>query len=481
MSLLDNIALVKLPEVSYDQQIVQRGVDEAFQLLGYDIENFGKDNWNPLKKIIHPGDHILLKPNMVLHKNNNPTGGVICLYTQPAVVAAVLKYVVRACDSKGAITIADAPMQACDWDVLIQESGYADMVARFQRENPTIKFSLKDLRGVKSIVKNGFYRYHKNEDVDEIMVRLDEQSSFWGLPEERIRAMRVTDYDPDILTSYHTKEQHIYSIAKEVLDADVFINIPKPKTHRKAGITCALKNIVGTVTRKECLPHHTNGHKTAEDVSRGGDAYLSPNIFRRVEDWMLDYRNRFAQTRGNVSGAWLFQQCLRVNRFLARKVGMEEKYSEGSWYGNTTISKTITDLNKILFYADKDGVMSTGLKPVRKYLIVADMIVAGDHDGPLAPTPNPLGIIGVGENPVQFDEVIATLYGARMEYMHTINEARNSAKSLHPLVLMNQEGRICSNNLMWNGKTWRELSTGDKLQIVSPTSWNKAFYTPMLK
>ena len=48
MKPLKNIALVKLPEVTYDEQVVQRGIDEAFYLLGYDAENFGSDDWNPL-------------------------------------------------------------------------------------------------------------------------------------------------------------------------------------------------------------------------------------------------------------------------------------------------------------------------------------------------------------------------------------------------------------------------------------------------
>ena len=475
MKPLKNIALVKLPEATYDEQVVQRGIDEAFYLLGYDAENFGSDDWNPLKGIVSPGDHVLLKPNMVMHENSNPDGGVLCLYTQPAVVAAVLKHVVRACESKGSITIADAPMQACDWEILIKESGYGALVDRFQRENPTLQFSLRDLRGLKSVVKKGVYHYHKCEGAREVMVSLSEESSFWGLPEDRIRAMRVTNYDPDILNHYHTHTKHEYMVAQDVLDADVFINIPKPKTHRKAGITCALKNVVGIVTRKECLPHHTNGHKTVESSSKGGDAYLYPSIFRRVEDWILDHRNWLAQTKRNIPAAWFFQQCLRVNHFFARKFGVEKGYSEGSWYGNTTISKTIADLNKILFYAGKEGVMSGESKRVRRYLVVADMVIAGDHDGPLSPTPNPIGLIGVGDNPVQFDEVIATLYGAQMEYMHTINEARKTIDSKYPLVDINTEGRICSNNPAWDGKTWKAISAKDKLHIVPVAGWEKAF------
>ena len=38
-----------------------------------------------------------------------------------------------------------------------------------------------------------------------------------------------------------------YCISEACLEADVIINLPKPKTHRKAGFTGALKNMIGVV------------------------------------------------------------------------------------------------------------------------------------------------------------------------------------------------------------------------------------------
>ena len=264
--------------------------------------------------------------------------------------------------------------------------------------------------------------------------------------------MRITDYDPDILRRHHNTERHEYAVAQDVLDADVIINMPKPKTHAKAGITCALKNLVGMSVRKEYLPHHTNGEYTEESSTQGGDAYKNRTVFRRVEDFLLDWKNRCAQTYHLPKIAWLLQQFIRVDHLLARYF-CQEQFSEGSWYGNHTISKTITDLNKIAFYADKEGKMPTaGHKKARRYLIVADMVIAGDGQGPLSPSPNPVGLIGVGENPVAFDEVIATLYGAKMEYMHTINQARSTSNGKYPLISTGEQGQILSNYCAWNGK-----------------------------
>ncbi len=475
---MEKIALVKMEKASYERQHVELAVQEAFRLMGYDVENFGTEIWNPLSVIIRPRDKVLIKPNMVMHRNNNHQGGLECLFTQASVVEAVLRYVVCALlPDGGQVVIADAPMQACDFDNLVEESGYLSMLEDFQHRYPQISFELKDLRGVKSIRKNGFYRYYENPDAEQKVVRLDKDSEFAGLPAERIDAMRITDYDPDILRSHHNAEHHEYAVAKDVLDADVIINMPKPKTHAKAGITCALKNLVGISVRKEYLPHHTNGEYTEESSTQGGDAYKTRTVFRRVEDFLLDWKNRCAQTYHLPKLAWLLQQCVRADHLLARYF-CQEQFSEGSWYGNHTISKTITDLNKIAFYADKDGnMLPNGQKKARRYLIVADMVIAGEGQGPLSPSPKPVGIIGVGENPVAFDEVVATLYGAKMEYMHTINQARSTENGKYPLICPEEQGYILSNKASWNGKTWRELQAKDKLSIKPTKGWKKAFYS----
>ena len=112
-----------------------------------------------------------------------------------------------------------------------------------------------------------------------------------------------------------------------------------------------------------------------------------------------------------------FYNCLSKIFTIAIKAG-GAKYSEGSWWGNHTISRTIVDLNKILFYADKNGKMKN--TPQRKDLIVADMIVSGEKEGPVAPSPKNVGIVASGVNPVCFDRVIAALMGFDIKMIPTL-------------------------------------------------------------
>lgn len=53
----------KYPEYPFgdaisDSNEVYDMVRDGFRLLGYDAENFGKKEWNPLGEIISPGDNV---------------------------------------------------------------------------------------------------------------------------------------------------------------------------------------------------------------------------------------------------------------------------------------------------------------------------------------------------------------------------------------------------------------------------------------
>lgn len=55
--------------------------------------------------------------------------------------------------------------------------------------------------------------------------------------------------------------------------ADVFINLPKMKVHKKTGVTLSLKNLVGINADKNWLPHYSGG-----SPRNGGDQFSNINI-----------------------------------------------------------------------------------------------------------------------------------------------------------------------------------------------------------
>ena len=453
-------------------------VREGFRLMGYDMNHYNTPEWNPLGTLIQPGNTVVLKPNMVMDMNWNKEGGTDCLYTQPSIVAAVLDYVVIALKGKGRIIVGDAPMQECRFDKLVEESGYLEMISFLQDELKTTEIEIKlvDFRELRSVVKDGL-RYSITERYEysgegALLVELGDDSEFAGMSESAYDKIRITNYDPSLLKKHHNALVNEYKVSKEILSADVIINMPKPKTHRKGGVTIALKNLVGINCRKEYLPHHTVGSK-----EEGGDEYLNKSLTKRIYSYLLDKRNYHMQTSKKYGIAKIYAFVLRYMYFIVHFT-RKDNYEEGSWYGNDTISRTLVDLNKILLYADKEGVMQPTKQ--RKVLIVADMIVSGEKEGPVLPSPKNVGMITMGEDPVCFDEAIATLMGANIERIHSIKRARNLT-GLYALTESKSMPLLLSNIKQYNNKHIKDLGGEDLLYFIPTSGWTDVFKKPSNK
>ena len=109
----------------------------------------------------------------------------------------------------------------------------------------------------------------------------------------------------------------------------------------------ALKNLVGICARKKCLPHHT---KLSDSCV--GDEYMNPSKLRRVISNITDEVNK------NISNKkYFYVNILNPIRAVLNKLDKESIFGSGSWYGNDTINRTVSDMNKIIRYVDKKGDM----------------------------------------------------------------------------------------------------------------------------
>ena len=127
--------------------------------------------------------------------------------------------------------------------------------------------------------------------------------------------------------------------------ADVFINVPKLKTHCKAGVTVALKNLVGICNEKRWLPHHRKG---APD--KGGDEYSDrAGLGIRTVEALKDF---FVQNR---VGKIFYPRIMLLNKLVKRITGVDlvrrirdhgDPYQNGGWHGNDTVWRMVLDLNK---------------------------------------------------------------------------------------------------------------------------------------
>ena len=382
-----------------EKNSVYAAVRALFHHLGLDTANYNQPHWNPLGEVIRPGDTVVLKPNFVKH--HNPADSSDCLLTHGSVVRAVVDYVYIALKGRGHIIIADAPLQSCDFAQLTELVGL-DKIVDFYGQQAGTQITLTDLRLIESRNNIVGLRSEKRLEGDlsgYVSVDLGQDSELAGIA-DGFERYRVTCYNKEEMVVHHNRLKNEYLIPKSILEADVIIDLPKLKTHRKAGMTCAMKNLVGINGFKDWLPHHRTG-----SVEEGGDEYLHKSFRKRLETRLVEKRDVTANTALLLV---LLLACKAI-RFTEAVFPPKDPYREGSWYGNDTLPRTIADLNRIALYADRTGTMQHTMQ--RKMLIVVDAVVAGEKEGPLRPSAKDCGLLLAGFNPVAVDLVCSRLMG----------------------------------------------------------------------
>lgn len=392
-------------------------VRDVFLRLGMDTQNYGTKSWNPLGDLIKPGEQVLLKPNFVLHKNGAGLG-TEQMVTHGSLIRAALDYVSIALDSKGIVTIADSPVQSCNFRKAIQISGM-NQILDFFAEYSDVEVNLVDLRA-SEFVTHGLGRYKARRLPGDgrgyTVIDLKDASEHADVV-DGCETLRVTNYQTEAMLKHHNKDKHEYEVPNTVLEADVIINLPKLKTHELAGMTCSLKNSIGACGSKAYLPHYRAGSR-----EEGGDEYPAENrrkrLISRLNEELNPSRGVASQTLSVVL-LLLVQATLRIHPF-------SDPHLFGRWHGNDTISRTIVDVNKLLFYADKSGVLRNHVQ--RKMLILVDGVVAGQAEGPLTPQRADCGVIIGGRNPVAVDLVCSRIIGFDYKKIPTLTRALNSKK-----------------------------------------------------
>lgn len=446
-------------DISPEANHVYDMVRKCLYGMQLDTEHYGLHTWNPLGEIIKQGDTVLIKPNMVSHINHREGSGLECIVTHPSIVRAIADYALIALNGTGKLMIGDAPVQQCDFENLVHTYGYGEILTFYEKHG--LRVPLLDFRLVKSKhTKYGNKILENNRKASGyVTVNIGEDSAFFGLGEQRYRNLRVTNYDPNEMLKHHCNEVQEYLIPEVVLKADVVINLPKPKTHRKAGVTIALKNMVGIIGHKDWIPHHTRGALKGE----GGDEYLNKSLIKHIKTLLIE-RIDVATIKNHRIRKILNKMVLLAVSLLGKPF-QQESFSEGSWYGNDTIWRTICDLNRILLYADKYGIIQK--QQQRKTFILADMVISGEGEGPLKASPKEAGIVVAGHQAIGFDQTIATIMGFDFEKIPSIYNAGFGEKVYLQTGIMN----IKSNNPNWNEKNITNLRKEKGLQYLPTSGW----------
>jgi hypothetical protein len=222
------------------------------------------------------------------------------------------------------------------------------------------------------------------------------------------------------------------------MDPDVLINLPKLKTHKKVGITCALKNLVGINSQKNWLPHHTEG-----TPAQGGDQFPADTAKARLEHSWMGAAKRFLRHRPTLSR--LFVPLKKAGRLIFGDT--QQVVRSGNWHGNDTCWRMVLDLNKCLFLHEGSGNPRT--RPLR-YLAVVDGIIGGQGNGPMAPDPVPSSVILAGTHPLAVDCAAATVMGFDWKKLRLLQGAF-TLRSPSFVPFSPDQLRVHSNHAPWNG------------------------------
>ncbi len=390
---------------------------------------------------VRAGDRVVLKPNWVKEHDERRPGSSSWehVVTHPDVIESVARWVAPFLQGSGSVTVCDAPQTDSSFARIREYCSLDAMIERLRQHFPGVRFELLDLRPEEWHALDGVTVSKTSLPGDPLgstLVRLDGASEFVGYG--GLGRLYGASFDMAETNAHHAGSSHQYMLCRTPMEADVFINLPKLKTHKKVGITCALKNLVGINANKNWLPHHTEGSPEV-----GGDQFPAATVKSRLEQSWMGAAKRWLKDSPGLSR--LFVPLKKMGRLYFGDT--QSVVRSGNWHGNDTCWRMVLDLNKALFFFGGDG--ASRKNPVR-YLAVVDGIIGGEGNGPMSPDPVLSGAILAGTHPASVDCVAAEIMGFDWRRIRLLKGAFE-LQQLNLTQFAPEEIRVVSNNPSWNG------------------------------
>jgi uncharacterized protein (DUF362 family) len=361
---------------------------------------------------VQPGDWVVLKPNLVRHEHYVRPTEWEPMITSASVIRGVADYVAEQLRGRGKITICDAPQTDASFERIEQLLQLRALAAEVSKRFG-VPVEVVDLRNEEWTVADRVVvnrRRLAGDPRGAIAFNLGRDSLFYRHRGEG--RYYGADYDEGVVNSHHSGDIHEYLISATPIQADVFINIPKLKTHKKSGVTLSLKNLVGINADKNWLPHHTNGAP-----SDGGDQYPELTLRRKLEQRSVAVARRLALSVP-VAGPYVARKLRRAG---TRAFGDDTVIRSGNWHGNDTTWRMVLDLNRCLLYGNPDGTLRR--EAAKRYYSVVDGVIGMDGAGPMAGDRVDSGVVIGGVDPVAVDMVAARVMGFDWRKLPVIREA----------------------------------------------------------
>jgi len=409
-------------EIDHENKIYDH-VRQILYKTGLDKENFDTPKWNPFKEIVRPGMTVFIKPNTVRHYHLDGKD-IFSIIIHASVMRPVLDYVIKALKGSGKIIIGDSQVLFGRFKEAFDEAQINPMLEWIREKNPGISiewFDLRIVQGVRTYMYGKWGRQRIEKDpLGYTWVNLGDKSAFKDIDPKKLRIVYCNHKE---MYKHHSNGKHEYLIPNSFLQADAVIGIAKFKTHRRTAITIAQKNYFGIPALKDTMPHFITG-----SPSEGGDQYINPSLRKRI---VLKLNDNI-HSRSFVPFKFFFALTKKILWNTHYIIPFKDDVYEAMWYGNDTLWRTLQDVNRIVFYADKNGKIQD--TPQRNHFHVVDGIIGGEKTGPVNCDPVYLGLLMTGYNALAIDTVAAALMGFDYKKIPLINNTLKTINSSQPLI-----------------------------------------------
>lgn len=368
---------------------------------------------------------VVVKPNWIQEAHEYQSHIWEPVITHPAVVLAVIESLAASMRGRGTIAVCDAPHAYADFEAIVRRGGFDQGCERIRERFPELRLEILDLRREFFIRKEEVVIERRPNTLDPrgyVKLNLGMNSLFYGRETEG--RYYGADYDTRVVNQHHSGSVHEYLLAGTPMRCDLFVNVPKLKTHKKTGITCSLKNLVGINGDKNYLPHHTEGTPRS-----GGDEFRDERWANSLEGNVKRF-GRMVVMKLPFAGTWFYRKMRNVGKSVLGD--SETSIRNGNWEGNDTCWRMALDLNRALLFGCGDGTWR-GAERRGRYLSIVDGIVGGEGNGPLCPESVESGVLICGWNPATVDAVACRVMGYDPSDLPIVLQAF----ATHPLPIVN--------------------------------------------
>ncbi len=358
---------------------------------------------------------VVLKPNWVEDSHVRRPGYWEPVITDPSIILGVVSSLGQALPSGGRITICDAPNTYVSFERVVARGGLDRSLRFVQGSLRALTVELLDLRREVWITREHVVVERRPNPPDPrgyVALGLGRHGMLFGHAGEG--RYYGADYDTAVVNAHHSGCVQEYLLSGTAVNADLFINLPKLKTHKKTGVTCCLKNLVGINGDKNWLPHYVEG-----PPSKGGDEFPDETAARYVERRLKKAGQKLALALP-VAGTWAYRKARKAGEAVLGD--SESVIRNGNWEGNDTCWRMALDLNRALLYGNPDGTLREAGER-KPYLAIVDGIIGGEGNGPLAPDPVKSNVIIIGTDPAAVDAVACKLMGFDPMMVPIVREA----------------------------------------------------------